>query len=134
MVRLPVAIVASVLAIGAMAPQAALADWRYRGYGHHPHQYRHYNNSGAAVLGGALLGLGIGAALGAALAPPAVIYAPPPVVYYPPPPVVYYQPPPAYWAPVGRAQIYAAPPPYYDQHYASPAPVYAPPPHDGGWK
>lgn len=114
MVRLPVAIVAGVLAFGAFAPQPALADWRYRGHGYH-HHHRHHG--GAAVLGGALLGLGIGAALGAALAPPTVIYAPPPVVYYEPPP------PPVYWAP-----------PAYVPHYVVPAPSYALPSHDGGWK
>ncbi len=127
MVRLPVAIMAGVLAFGAFAPQPALADWRYRGHGGHGHYHpRHYNNNGAAVLGGALLGLGVGAALGAALVPPAVIYAPPPVVYYPPPP-------PVYWAPVQRAPIYLVPPPAYAPYYA-PAPVYAPQPLDGGWK
>ncbi|WP_209443392.1 hypothetical protein [Falsiroseomonas frigidaquae] len=121
MVKLPAAIFAGVLAFGALASQPALADWRYRG--HHHHRY-HYHNNGAAVLGGALLGLGVGAALGAALAPPAVVYAPPPVVYYPPPPV--------YWAPVQQAPIYAAPPSAY--HYAPPAPVYSPRSYDGGWK
>ncbi|MGK7864816.1 hypothetical protein [Falsiroseomonas sp. E2-1-a4] len=121
MLRLPAAIVAGVLAFGTFAPQPALADWRYRGHGY---QHHHRHHGGAAVLGGALLGLGIGAALGAALAPPAVIYAPPPVVYYePPPPVAYYQPPPVHWAP-----------PAYVPHYVVPAPSYALPSHDGGWK
>lgn len=111
MTRFHAAIAACVLAFGAVATQPALADWRYRGH----RQYHHYDHGGAAVLGGALLGLGVGAALGAVLAPPPVIYAPPPVFYYPPPPQPYWEP------------AYAAPPPYYAPQYAAPAPDYAPP-------
>ena len=55
-------------------------DWRRRGYGWGP----------GAVVGGALLGIGIGAAIGGAYPP--TYYAPPPA-YYPPPPPVYYAPP-----------------------------------------
>ncbi len=54
--------------------------------------YRQNNDAGPAI-GGALLGLGLGALLGGALAnqqQPA--YAPPPPVYYPPP--TYYAPQP----------------------------------------
>lgn len=52
--------------------------------------YERQDNSGAMV-GGVLLGLGIGALLGGALAPPPpVVYAPPPPNYYAPPPPVYY--------------------------------------------
>jgi hypothetical protein len=59
----------------------------YRGGG-----YYHGGPGPGAVVGGALLGLGVGAVIGSALRPPpAVVYAPPPtVVYAPPPPVVYY--------------------------------------------
>jgi hypothetical protein len=46
-----------------------------------------------AVVAGTVLGLGVGAALAGAYAPPPVVYAPPPVVYAPPP-TVYYAPPP----------------------------------------
>ena len=52
-----------------------------------------YNDNSGAVIGGVLLGLGIGAVLGGALAaPPPVVYAPPPSYanpYAPPPPVYY---------------------------------------------
>ncbi|HTN11655.1 MAG TPA: hypothetical protein VL154_11880, partial [Acetobacteraceae bacterium] len=53
----------------------------------------HRDNSGA-IIGGALLGLGLGAVIGGALAPPPAYYAPPPPVYYAPPPPAYYAPPP----------------------------------------
>jgi hypothetical protein len=57
-------------------------------YGHHDH-----DNTGA-VVGGTLLGLGVGALLGGALAaPPPVVYSAPPPAYYPPPP----PPPPVYY-------------------------------------
>ncbi len=61
------------------------------GYGYHD---RGGDNAGA-VIGGALLGLGIGAVIGGAIAqspvyaPPPVFYAPPPTYYAPPPPVYY---------------------------------------------
>jgi len=65
----------------------------YRGGGdYHGGGYYHGGPGPGAVVGGALLGLGVGAVIGSVLRPPpAVIYAPPPtVVYAPPPPVVYY--------------------------------------------
>ncbi len=63
-------------------------DGGRRGYGY---------GYGPPVLGGALLGLGLGAVLGGALAPPPV-YAPPPGIYYPPgKPGFYEAPPPAYY-------------------------------------
>ncbi|MDT7952984.1 MAG: hypothetical protein RQ966_15880 [Acetobacteraceae bacterium] len=54
-------------------------------------------------MGGALLGLGVGALLAAPyVAPPPVVYAPPPA-YYPPPyayaPYGYAPRPPVYYAP-----------------------------------
>lgn len=53
-------------------------DWGHRGGG------------GGAVIGGALLGLGLGAVVGSAIAaPPPVYYAPQPRPYAPPPPVYY---------------------------------------------
>jgi 4-amino-4-deoxy-L-arabinose transferase-like glycosyltransferase len=70
----------------------------YGGYG----GYGYHDNSGA-IVGGALLGLGLGALLGGALvAPPPVVYAPPPVPYY----------------------YNNGPPPYYAYPYAPPPPVY----------
>jgi hypothetical protein len=88
----------------ATAPLAAQAQWHGGGGG------CCYHGGGGNFVGGALLGLGVGAVLGGALAPhyyappPPVYYAPPPPVYYAPPPPVYYAPPPVY---------YAAPPPGY---------------------
>ncbi len=97
MLRRPVAVVlaasALVATLGASVSPAE-AQWR-RGY---------YHYGPGAVVGGALLGLGVGALL------TAPYYAPPPVVYAPPP--AYY--PPAY--------AYAPPPPY---GYA-PSPYYRP--------
>ena len=49
--------------------------------------------NGSAV-GAGLLGFGVGAIVGGALAPQTVYVAPPPPVYYAPPPPVYYAPPP----------------------------------------
>ena len=99
------------LAVAIMAaPTAAHADYYRGGYG----GYRggHYGHRGigtGAVVGGAILGLGVGALLARPY------YAPPPVVYAPPP--VYYAPPPAYaYAP--PAYAYAPPPPTY---YLAPA-------------
>ena len=101
-------LVGTVLA-GALAAPAAEADWRGRSYGHHHH---HGGYSGGTVAFGALLGLGAGVALGAALAPPHY-YAPPPVYYAPPP--VYYAPPPVYYTPppilYGAIPVYPAAPP-----------------------
>jgi hypothetical protein len=84
------------------APPAAAQPWHdyHHGYYYHDH---HGNNTGA-VVAGALLGLGVGAALGSVLAAPPQAYAPPPPVYYaaPPPPAYYAPPPPAgygYYAP-----------------------------------
>lgn len=62
-------------------------------------------NAGGSDVGAGLLGFGIGAVVGSALAPQTVYVAPPPPVYYAPPPPVYYAPPPVYVGPVfyGRA-------------------------------
>jgi hypothetical protein len=98
------------IAAGLLAmPMAAHADWHGRGgwhgggggwHGGGWHGggwgYRPHYGPGPAIAG-ALLGLGVGAVVAGALAPPPVYYAPPPVYYAPPP--VYYAPPPAYYPP-----------------------------------
>jgi hypothetical protein len=64
----------------------------------HDDRDRGHGGNGGAVVGGALLGLGIGALIGGAIAsappayaaPPPVYYAPPPVYGGPPPPPAYY--------------------------------------------
>ena len=56
--------------------------------------------NGSAV-GAGLLGFGVGAIVGNALAPQTVYVAPPPPVYYAPPPTAYVAPaPPVYVGPV----------------------------------
>ena len=104
------------LAVSAAPISAAHADWRgygRGGYGHGGygrggyggyHGYRGRGIGPGAIVGGALLGLGVGALLAAPYAaPPPVVYAPPPVYY--PPTYAYapYQyappPPPVYYAP-----------------------------------
>ena len=104
--RLAAGLAAAVLAAGiGLTASPADAQWR-RGYGY-GHGYRHgYYHRGVgpgAIVGGALLGLGVGALLAAPYyaAPPPVVYAPPPRAYYPPPAYAYapaYAPPP-YYAP-----------------------------------
>jgi hypothetical protein len=64
-------------------------------YGYHGGYQGGYHDNTGAVIGGALLGLGLGAVIGGALAAPPV-YAPPPV-YYAPPPNYYSQPPAVYY-------------------------------------
>ena len=112
MTRLRLAALLAPAVLGGMivASSAAHADWRhgygprYGGYG--PRYGGGYWRGGpgpGAIVGGALLGLGVGALLAApAYAPPPVVYAPPPA-YYPPPAYAYapaYAPPP-YYAPPG---------------------------------
>jgi hypothetical protein len=93
---------------------AAAEDRGHEDRGHYDHRYdRHYGHydyhrgpGPGVVVGGALLGLGVGAVIGSHLmAPPPVVYAPPPAVVYAPPPAVVYAPPPAV--------VYAPPPPAY---------------------
>jgi hypothetical protein len=97
------------------APLAARADWHggggwhgggWHGGGWHGGGWRggYYYGPGA-VVAGTLLGLGAGAVIAGAVAPPPVYYSPPPPVYYAPPPTYY----------PGYAPSYpAAPPaPYY---------------------
>ena len=96
---------AAILPVAAVAltPTPAQADG-YRGYGGYyrgGYGYYHRGFGPGAIVGGALLGIGVGALLAAPyVAPPPVVYAPPPA-YYPAPAYAYA--PPAYYAP----------PPYY---------------------
>ncbi len=87
--------VVPVVTVGLLAATPAEAYWN-RGGGWHRGGW----GPGPAIAG-AVVGLGVGAALAGAYAPR--YYAPPPVVYAAPPPVVYAAPP-AYYAP---------PPAYY---------------------
>ena len=93
-------------ALTAMPIAEAVAQHRgyrgggYRGgYGYHGGYrggYGYRGGRGGSFVGGALLGLGVGALVGGAVARP--YYRPPPPVYYaPPPPVVYAPPPGAYY-------------------------------------
>ena len=68
---------------------------------------------GDSAVGAGLVGLGVGAVIGSALAPHTVYVAPPPPpVYYTPPPPVYVAPPPAVY--VGPAYYRAYP---YRRHW-----------------
>ena len=107
-----------VLAAMALAPVAANAQY-YRGHGGYYGGYRGgygYGHRGFGVgpfVGGALLGLGVGAIVAGPryYAPPPVVYAPPPVVYAAPP--AYYAPPyyaPGYYPPAYPPGGYAPPP------------------------
>ena len=89
-----------VAALLALAPTPAQAQWHRGGgygYGHggYGYGYGHRGYGGGAIVGGALLGLGVGALLAAPYyaAPPPVVYAPPPAYYAPP--AYAYAPPPA---------------------------------------
>lgn len=95
--RLAIALAALPLVAGIATASPAEAQWR-RGWGG-PGYYHHYRGVGpGAIVGGALLGLGVGALLAAPYAaPPPVVYAPPPAYY--PPPAYAYAPPPAYYSP-----------------------------------
>ncbi|MDX2232985.1 MAG: hypothetical protein NW200_00675 [Hyphomonadaceae bacterium] len=95
----------SVLALGAFTLAPAVAEARdhgrhgYYDRGHYGRGYhdrgRHHDDDNDALAAG-VVGLALGAVLGAAIAsPPAPRhYAPPPPAYYPPAPAYY--PPPAY--------------------------------------
>jgi hypothetical protein len=61
--------------------------------------------NGSAV-GAGILGFGVGAMVGSAIAPQSVYVAPPPPVYYAPPPPVYYAPPPVYVGPAYYGRPY----------------------------
>ncbi len=74
-------------------PPPARGNWHgggaYGGHGGGGYGGGGYHNNTGAIVGGALVGLGVGAAIGALCAPP-VVYAPPPAYYAAPPPPVYY--------------------------------------------
>lgn len=78
-----------------LAAPPAQAQWR-RGYGGYYHGYGYRGYGPGAIIGGAILGLGVGAALAAPYYyRPPVVYAPPPRPYYAPypyAPVPYYAP------------------------------------------
>jgi hypothetical protein len=60
-----------------------------------------------STVGAGILGFGVGAIVGSAIAPQTVYVAPPPPVYYPPPPPVYVSPPaPVYVGPVYYGRPY----------------------------
>jgi len=65
---------------------------------------------GGSAVGAGLVGLGVGAVIGSALAPQTVYVAPPPPppVYYAPPPAVYVAPPP---------EVYVGPAHYREYRY-----------------
>ena len=66
---------------------------------------------GGSAVGAGLVGLGVGALIGSALAPQTVYVAPPPPpppVYYAPPPTVYVAPPP---------EVYVGPAHYREYRY-----------------
>ncbi len=72
----------------------------HHGYDRRPHGGYYHGDGGngaGAAIGGALLGLGVGALIGSALSQRAA--APPPGAYYPPPPpgAAYGPPPGAYY-------------------------------------
>jgi hypothetical protein len=95
-----------VLLATALTVPAAIAqaeprhDNGHHGYDRRPqggYQHRHGGYGAGLAIGGALLGLGVGALLGSALSQQAA--APPPGAYYPPPPpgAAYGPPPGAYY-------------------------------------
>lgn len=69
------------------APAAQAQHWHRGWHGHRGH------GAAGAFIGGALVGVGLGALLGSAAAPPPAVYAPPPP---PPPPTYYGYGPPGY--------------------------------------
>lgn len=96
---IPAALAAFSLAAGlTLAALPAQAQWRGPGPGFRggPGPGFHGGPGPGAVVGGALLGLGVGALLAAPYVapPPPVVYAPPPPAYYPP---AYAYAPPAYY-------------------------------------
>ena len=89
-ILLATATIAAPLAADAGPPRHYDGHYDRRGRGDY---HRGGGNTGA-LLGGALLGLGVGALIGGAIAQQG--YAPPPGAYYPPPP-----PGPGYGPPPG---------------------------------
>ena len=105
MLRKPITILLAASALVATLGSTvspAQAQWR---------RHNHYYGPGpGAIVGGALLGLGVGTLLARPYyAPPPVVYAPPPAYYAPP--AYAYAPPPYAYAPA------YAPTPYYYRPY-----------------
>ena len=80
---------AAALTLPAVTPAAAYERWVHHGGWHGGHEWHGGGWRGGGPCcgggwgpGGVLLGLGVGAALGAALVAPPAYYAPPPAVYY----------------------------------------------------
>jgi hypothetical protein len=94
------ALALAVATVAPVTPSYAWDRWHHEGGwgGGHPYYNRGCGGCGVA---GALLGLGVGVAVGAAIAgsapPPRPVYAPPPPVYYAPPPPAAYPPPNVYY-------------------------------------
>lgn len=100
-----------IMAVMALAPAAANAQFYRGGYGGYHggyggyrggYGYGHRGFGVGPLIGGALLGLGVGAVIASQpryVVPPPVVYAPPPVYY----------PAPYYAAPVYPAPGYYAP-------------------------
>ena len=86
---LSMSLAATVLALGVAA--TAPAEAQYYRHGYYGHRY---GIGPGAIVGGALLGLGVGALLAAPYYRPPVVYAPPPAYYAPP---AYAYAPPAYY-------------------------------------
>ncbi len=100
-ILLAVALIAAPLAADAGPPRHPAGRYERAaprgGYYHGGGYDRGGGNNTGALLGGAILGLGVGALIGGALAQQS--YAPPPGAYYPPPPpgAAYGAPPGAYY-------------------------------------
>lgn len=84
-------LIAAPIAAGLLAAPAAHADWHHHDNWHG--DWHHHDHGGDAATG-ALIGLGVGALIGGAIASSQYQY------YAPPPPVVY-APPPPYYPPAG---------------------------------
>ena len=110
--------VAAMVSAGLLAAPAVQAEEHWRGHEEHRHEmwrgheghWEHRDNDAGAAVAGAVIGLGLGALLGGAIASQPAYAAPPPVVQPPPG----YYPAPAY----GYGYGYPAPQGYYaDPNY-----------------
>jgi len=75
-------LIAAPVALGLLAAPAAEAHWRGDGW-HGDRGWHHDHDDGGAVAG-AIIGLGVGALIGAMAASQQPHYAPPPAAYYAP--------------------------------------------------
>ena len=87
---------AAIVALPPAAPAFAQRDRHYDHdwHGGPDHGRDHDHGGGGAAVGGALLGLGVGALIGGAIASSQPAYRAPPPAYYGPPPQPYSAPPP----------------------------------------